>query len=181
MNGLDRTEARYRAGKHARSYIDGGILLFLVASLIFLVWAIAASDGPAYTEDLVATLKSDEGFRAQPYRDTQGVLTFGYGYNIEAGIIEPDADYLLRAHIVRSAVAIGGCWPPFNDQPVETRSALLDLAYQVGDRGLCGFTDTLEALERGDCAAARAGILHSAEAQETPNRAQRVATALCQP
>ena len=132
-----------------------------------------------YSEALVATIKVDEGFRAHVYVDTTGNPTIGYGWNINDGIVEADADYLLRAYLDREVGRVRACWPAFDDQPIGTRSALLDLGYQVGAAGLCAFDNTLAALERGDCDIAQAGILDSAEARETPGRASRVAAALC--
>ena len=34
--------------------------------------------------ELLAQLRDQEGFRASPYLDTQGVVTIGYGTNLEA-------------------------------------------------------------------------------------------------
>ena len=44
---------------------------------------------------VIDDLKRDEGFRAKPYRDSEGLLTIGYGTLIEDGITEEEAGILL--------------------------------------------------------------------------------------
>ena len=85
---------------------------FIVPMLIYgeLVSCIAAQDhtppiaqaapqAPTESPDLVAAIKSEEGFRATPYDDSEGVLTIGYGLNLTGGITRAEADYLLRSRI----------------------------------------------------------------------------------
>jgi GH24 family phage-related lysozyme (muramidase) len=44
-------------------------------------------------------LQTEEGFRALPYRDTQGHLTWAYGVNLEVPISKYAAGELLRAQV----------------------------------------------------------------------------------
>ena len=49
--------------------------------------------------ELLAQLRDQEGFRASPYLDTQGVVTIGYGTNLEAhpGYLNlPDVEGMVR-------------------------------------------------------------------------------------
>jgi hypothetical protein len=36
------------------------------------------------SDDVLETLRLSEGFRGKPYRDTVGIWTVGYGFNLEA-------------------------------------------------------------------------------------------------
>lgn len=43
-----------------------------------------ASPGESYYEQGQAQTKQNEGFRSTPYKDTTGVPTIGYGFNMQA-------------------------------------------------------------------------------------------------
>ena len=45
--------------------------------------------------DLVNTIKKHEGCRLDMYKDTVGVWTIGYGHNLEEGIDQETADFIL--------------------------------------------------------------------------------------
>uniref|UniRef100_UPI00398051FD glycoside hydrolase family protein n=1 Tax=Salmonella sp. s60093 TaxID=3159721 RepID=UPI00398051FD len=54
-------------------------------------------------ERLLDELRRDEGLRLKPYRESVGVLTIGYGRNLEAnGITEREAGFLLRNDILKA-------------------------------------------------------------------------------
>ena len=101
-------------------------------------------------EDSLARLvRQHEGLRLEPYRDTRGNWTIGYGHRMAAGpipgyrISEQHADMLLRADICVAIANVDrwldgrGC----NGLGVEGArwAVLVDLAFNVGFKGLCGF------------------------------------------
>ncbi len=49
------------------------------------------------------------------------------------------------------------------------------MAFQLGTAGLLGFTNTLQLVQAGKYAEAGAAMLQSKWAQQTPNRAKRLA------
>ena len=53
-------------------------------------------------------LKLDEGFRAKPYKDTEGVLTIGFGYNLDKGMSEETAELLLHKEIQDAVLEFTG-------------------------------------------------------------------------
>lgn len=120
-------------------------------------------------------LMTEEGFRSHPYADTRGIETIGFGTAIGEGISRAEGELLLRERL-------GTTWDELGDElPRIRNSALLDLAYQVGVRGVLEFHDMIAALRRGDCQAARKAALDSLWASQTPDRAHRVAAMLCGP
>ena len=129
---------------------------------------------PQKTDALVASLKSEEGFRAHPYRDTRGVLTIGYGTNISQGISRDEGENLLRSRLAEKQAEISILWRPYQNQPSEIRLALLDMAYQLGVHGVLEFRDMLSALECGDYEAAADAAEDSAWDMETPRRVERI-------
>ena len=128
-------------------------------------------------DGLVETLKAEEGYRAKPYRDSRGVLTIGYGTNIQEGITQAEADQLLRGRLRRFEDELRTAWQPFDLQPRGVQVALLDMAYQLGVAGLLRFHTTLSRLESGDYSGAADSALQSLWARQTPARAARAAKA----
>ena len=120
-------------------------------------------------DGVMATIQAEEGFRGSPYQDTEGVWTVGYGTKLP--ITEAEGVYLARERLQGQQDALVAALPWSVSHPMTTREALLDMAYQLGVRGLEGFTAMLSALQSGDCAAAKAAALDSAWARQTPSRA----------
>ena len=133
-----------------------------------------------HVPDLVETIKAEESFKAKAYRDSRGVLTIGYGTNLDIGITKPEGAFLLRSRIDTHRRDLARSWQPF-DRPAAPRivkDALTDMAYQLGVRGVLGFHHMLAALARGDLAGAVAAGMASDWYRETPKRAMRVLGAL---
>lgn len=121
-------------------------------------------------------LKAEEGLRLKPYRDTAGKLTIGYGRNLDDfGITQVEADDLLDNDIADRLGALSARLSFFETlHPVRQR-VLVGMAFQMGVAGLLGFHRTLDAIRRGDYAAAADRMLESLWARQTPNRAERLA------
>ncbi len=94
-------------------------------------------------------LKTEEGFRATKYTDTQGHTTLGYGFNVEAGISPFAASALLAAQITeRHNALLMYSWYGGLD-PVR-QSVCLDIAFNDGLAGLLHFPHMIAALAMGD-------------------------------
>ena len=132
---------------------------------------------PSPVDGVLATIQAEEGFRGDPYQDTEGAWTVGYGTKLP--LSEAEATYLARERLQGKQDAWWRiCRGPVG-QPMTTREALLNMSYQLGVNGLDGFTDMLGALQAGDCDAAKAEALDSEWARQTPSRAASVAARLC--
>ena len=178
--------------------VVGAALAALVIALLLLFgdWFALKRHVP----DLVETIKAEESFKAKAYRDSRGVLTIGYGTNLDIGITKPEAAFLLRSRIDTHRRDLARSWPPFDDQPDHVKDALTDMAYQLGVDGVvgrplvrssgdcakprpdrpagCGFHDMLAALSRSDLAGAVVAGKNSDWYRETTKRAMRVLGAL---
>ena len=128
-------------------------------------------------DGVLATIQAEEGFRGDPYRDTEGALTVGYGTKLP--LSEAEATYLARARLHGKQDALVDAEPWTGGLPLQTREALLNMAYQMGVNGLERFADMLSALQDGDCDSAKAEALDSEWARQTPARAASVAARLC--
>lgn len=160
------------------------VLVSLVATSIYqdqptafsapLPVAQAATQAPTESPDLVADIKSEEGFRAMPYEDSAGVLTIGYGLNLENGITRAEADGLLRGRIDHAIHCLERGLDWFLTAPQRVQDALSNMAFQLGCAGLMQFDTMLGLLEQGEWQAARDDALMSLWATQTPERAERV-------
>ena len=141
-------------------------------------------------EKLIAHIKKMEGFRANPYKDTEGHLTVGYGWNLDAEplpegyappLSESDGDKLVRLKlgqkieelsIVRNSdsAAEKRIVGLFNALDAERQSIIVDCAYQMGTVKIWNFHKMWNALERKDFNEAADEMLDSLAAQQTTNR-----------
>jgi len=141
-------------------------------------------------DHLLADLKSEEGWRASVYDDsngqpiTKGTLvkgypTVGYGFCVDAfkGAPLPQevADFWLQHLVEKVTAEIESSWQPYVTQHEDVQRALVQMAYQLGVSGLLGFKLMLAALERGDRETAAENALDSTWHTQTPARAERVA------
>ena len=172
----------------AMDRLDGpGLVLMLKTSLPYVLVAIVTIAAghwilaePARPEGLAldtvtSRLKAEEGFRALPYRDSEGVLTIGYGTNLEIGITKREGAYLLSERVSITKIRFSHEWKPYRDMPADVQVELIDMAYQLGVSGLLGFHDMLKNLALGNYEGAALEVLDSAWATETPSRAARAA------
>jgi len=125
-------------------------------------------------------LRVDEGFRALAYKDTKGLLTIGYGRCLdthplkgaelehighdcrERPITTQQAEYLLQNEVAHVDRKLHELLPNLYTTLDKTRqSALINLAYNMGLKGLLGFKKTLALLEAGKYEQASVELLDS--------------------
>jgi GH24 family phage-related lysozyme (muramidase) len=147
-------------------------------------------------------LINEEGFRPTAYKDSVGITTIGYGFNLEqpnaAEIIKrvkiPERYELLRNGTQalsdesarklfdykhrKSEQAAARIVPQFNSLGENQRAALTSMAYHMGGEGLRKFRQTLAYLADGNAKAVENQLLSSEMAKQTPARAQRTALML---
>lgn len=131
-------------------------------------------------EDLVADLKSDEGWRPFAYPDHLGYLTIGYGFLIDekkgGRLPQSIGDAWLRHLATEKWAELTRRAPWLLYQPEDVQRAVCNMAYQLGVDGVLNFRATLSLLKSGERVAAGIESLNSKWAREdTPRRARRVA------
>ena len=123
-------------------------------------------------------LIADEGLELKPYRCTANKLTIGIGRNLEStGISRDEALYLLNNDIKRVERGLMSSHT-FNALDGARRMALINMAFQLGVNGCFRFRRMWAALERKDWQAAHDEALNSNWANQTPQRARRIAAIL---
>tara|TARA_R110002110_G_scaffold240548_1_gene456777 strand:- start:528 stop:941 length:414 start_codon:yes stop_codon:yes gene_type:complete len=132
---------------------------------------------------IIDRLKFEEGYRAHAYHDHLGVLTIGYGRNIDQsglGISKKEARILLENDVRRTEIEVEVTLPWSADLQTAQRETLIELAFQMGMPRLLGFKKMLAALEAGDYETAAAELMDSRYATQTPGRAKRYADKIAQ-
>lgn len=126
---------------------------------------------------IVTILRQDEGCRLKPYRDTRGILTIGYGRNLEhVGISEGEAGILLENDIKRAEqvarYAASAHDVRWEQLPEDMQTALVLMAFQLG-YGLVKFRRMWRAVRAQDRAEMVKEMWDSAWAVQTPARVKR--------
>lgn len=146
---------------------------------------------PADLEKLVAQLMRHEGAmrdkkgRHKAYRCSAGALTIGYGHNLDAHPIpglgavsflnESEARSLLLADLARHERRLREALPFARALEPVRYAVLVNMAFNLGLRGVLAFKNTLADVERGDYTAAARRMLRSAWARQTGGRARELA------
>lgn len=120
---------------------------------------------------IIEDLKHDEGFRGNPYTDTEGYLTIGYGTKLP--LSRKEAEVLLKMRLDETIEDVNSRLSHLNIRK-EAWDILYNMAYQLGVGGLLKFKKMLKALEKQDYETAAKEGLDSLWARQTPNRARRL-------
>lgn len=98
----------------------------------------------------------DEGFRAEPYLDTVGVATIGYGTTRINGkpvtlndppIEEPIARQILAGDLYQACKDAQSLFVRFDDMDDVRQEVLANMSYNMGKARLSGFVKMIEAAE----------------------------------
>lgn len=126
-----------------------------------------------------------EGGRHTAYLCPAGVLTIGWGHNLEArpvrglgpgsSISEAEADSLLRADLAELAFLLDTRMPWWRGLGPARSAVLLDMAFNLGLSGLLGFRRMLAAVRRNSFDEASSEMLDSRWAAQVGGRARELA------
>ena len=128
---------------------------------------------------LADMLERDEGRKRSAYQDHLGFWTIGVGRLIDArkggGLSNAEIDFLLANDIRDKTAEVSAALPWVARLSGARQAVLLGMAFQMGTEGLLKFRNTLALVQGGNYAAAAKGMLQSKWAQQTPERALRMA------
>ena len=140
---------------------------------------ILAAGLQAPLDTLAEKVMEEEGFRAHAYHDTLGVLTIGFGTDLDIGITREEAEFLLRSRLER-AWACWDHWPGIGGVSLDMRAALTDASYQLGCSGALHFKKFLRALAERRWDDALAELEDSLWFRQTPARVRALQDAVRQ-
>jgi len=128
-------------------------------------------------EKVLRLLRLHESYRQHPYQCSAGILTVGYGRNlIDNGISEPEARYLLVNDVTAAWSKLTAAVPSFSELDPVRRAVLLDMAVNLGIRGLLKFKKMLAAIQDGNYELAAAEMVNSMWHGQVKTRAVRLET-----
>jgi len=100
---------------------------------------------------LKQTLMRHEGLRLKPYRDTVGILTIGYGRNLDdVGISKLEADFLLVHDIDRALADAERVLPYFDALDDARQEVVVNMIFNLGCSKFLEFRKLIRALKDGD-------------------------------
>lgn len=128
-----------------------------------------------------AFIKKEEGFSAEPYKDSLGFWTQGFGHHdslvrednppwtMEYSLKVLDEDFedaeSAAKRVCASFDTLNGC----------RKGVLVQMIFQLGEAGVKKFVNTLRYIDEDDFVSAAANMRHSLWAKQTPFRALRLA------
>ena len=133
------------------------------------------------TGDLVDRIKKNEAIggkpNLQPYNDSRGLPTIGYGH-----LIKPGEEALLKGITKEQAEALFAQdfeshknaamrIPSFSDHPKAIQDALIDMTYNMGPNWYNGWPETMKMLQSKDYQGVKNAILTSQYATQVKGRA----------
>jgi len=130
--------------------------------------------------DLKQQLIREEGAESCAYQDSLGYWTIGVGRLIDSrkggGLSNAEIDFLLENDIRRNYKAVLFALPWIEKLNDPRQAVLIGMAFQMGLKGLLQFKRALGSIEDGQYGEAAVEMLDSLWAQQTPERAKRLAT-----
>ncbi|UJQ44022.1 lysozyme [Klebsiella phage vB_KpnS-Carvaje] len=135
---------------------------------------------------LIEILNFEEGYKEKPYIDSRGYPTVAGGILIgpkgaslsnytftvprEVGDVWKQSIIRQKTSEIKNYPDILSALKQCNDARTDI---IMSMAYQMGVAGLAGFKNTLKMISTGDFKGAANGMMNSAWAKQTPNRAKR--------
>src|SRR6266481_3215489 len=116
---------------------------------------------------LVEQLIRDEGLLLHPYADSVGKLTIGIGRNLtDVGISQAEATYLFTNDIQTAVDHLATALPWTVTLDEVRHAALVNMTFNMGIGGLCGFKKFLAVMQVGDWRVAQSEMLSSKWAEQ---------------
>lgn len=125
------------------------------------------------TDTVIEMIKQHEGFRGDPYIDTLGFSTIGFGTKLP--LSEDEAVMILKKRLIESINTLDELQPIFSTLPGPAQEIIANMVYQMGVRGVMNFKKMWTALSHGDYKEAAAQMRDSRWHTQTSNRAEHLA------
>ena len=128
-------------------------------------------------------LRAFEGFREHAYLDTTGHWTVGYGRRCERGakVSQIEAEALLIIDINKARMGAARVFTSYSRQPAHVRDVLVEICFQLGERGAAKFVKFGKAIQLRDYALASACLIDSRFHKQCKARSEALARKLLAP
>ena len=116
-------------------------------------------------------LRKVEGLKLKLYKDTKGILTIGYGRNLESkGIDVNEAEIMLSCDVNEAIANLVDIFPNFYSMPENLRIVLVSMMFNLGKDGFLSFKKFIKAVKENNKQAMIYELLNSKRAKQLPNR-----------
>ena len=143
-------------------------------------------------DTLVDIIGKHEVFREKKYKDTKGIWTIGYGFNMESktfsdelvkkwdknGITKAEADKILKEHIESIIKALKKMQPWVFQLSTARQAAIIDLTFNMGAGWFNAFTNTVMLIKSARHKSAATALMNSRYAKQVGLRAKENAYAI---
>lgn len=130
-------------------------------------------------DEFLVMLKRHEGVVDHAYQDSLGYWTIGVGFLIDkkkGGKLYPEEiDFILTNRLDKLVMELDNALPWWSSLSDNRRAVILDMAWNLGVKGLLGFKNTLECVRTGQYDKAAQGMLRSLWARQVKGRAIELA------
>ena len=128
-------------------------------------------------------LKADESLRLKAYKDKYGKWTIGYGHTTDEDTVDANtvitlhqAEEIFEVDFEQAVTEAKEAVPFFDALDGPRKGAMVNMAFQMGFKGLSAFHGTLAAMDAQDWDQAAKNIMNSKYAKkDSPARAARIA------
>jgi len=121
------------------------------------------------------TLNTDEGLRLTPYKDSKGIWTVGFGFNLEKTPMPRKVAVLWLTCLVEDRdSALDGKLEYYHRLSDARKAVLINMSYQLGVQGLINFKNMHKALMADDFVNAVDEMKDSRWYRSFTNRADRL-------
>jgi lysozyme len=121
-------------------------------------------------------VKKHEGLRLKPYRDSVGVLTIGYGRNLNNGLSLDEAELMFNHDIATALLSANSFCAEGWDKMNEARQAvLINMAFNLGHERLFKFVLLRIAIRAGNWSMAASRMRSSLWYKQVKNRGEELA------
>lgn len=132
------------------------------------------ADRKSMIEATVFDLQGHEGFRARPYKDTVGVLTFGHGLTY---LTETESRLVVRHRIIHECIpSLLRQFPKFDSLTFGRQTVLVNMMYNLGRGRFNGFVKMIKAIRASDYPLASREMLDSKWSRQVGERAESLAS-----
>jgi lysozyme len=124
------------------------------------------------SEELLDSIKQNEGYSLTVYKDSLGFDTIGYGFAIkDLALDKKICEDILVQKLVKLIKRCHNRFQWLDAQPQEIKEIIYEMCYQLGVTGVSKFKKTLKYIEQNDYEEASIEMLDSRWAVQTPARA----------
>ena len=119
-------------------------------------------------------IRKEEGFRNKPYKDSKGILTIGYGHNLNKPMPKEVLELLFQFDLTDAILDCHKTFTDFESFSSSQKRGLVNMMFNLGYRKMAGFRRMLAAIEKGDWKQAGFELLNSAYYKQLPERVGRI-------